>query len=286
MAHVSTADLSGIEETAFITLHGRVLDAQADEPILADPYAIDAADQVDYDFSRLQPNPRLDLRERLNVAIRAVIIDSWVRSFIDRNPHALVIDLGCGLDSRAFRLAPPPSVDWYDVDFPAMIQFRATVYPQAPTIHPLGTSLNETGWLSELPKDRPAIAVADGLYPFMKKSAFPAMLNAISRHLFAGEFVMNGYTKLSSRMMPRVLPAVKTLGLVLNEGFDDPHDVERWNPDLTLVEQSRLIDSPDVEKMPARFRWQCKVMRNIPVLARQDVGVLRYRFGDTDPHVR
>ncbi|QRP46881.1 class I SAM-dependent methyltransferase [Amycolatopsis sp. FDAARGOS 1241] len=269
---MNTAALSGVGEAAFITLHARALDAAAPQPILADPHANRVVEAVDYDFARLGPTPKLDLKERLSAGIRGVIFDGWVQEFVDRHPDAVVLDLGCGLDSRAYRVRRPTGVDWYDVDLPAVIDLRRRLYPET-------GELAAGRWLDHLPADRPMVAVMDGLYPFRSPRSFPALLNRLSAHFDLGALLILGYSRLSSRMLPRVLPAVNTLGITLNDGFDDPHDVERWAPALRFVEQRRLIDSPDVAKMPPGYRFRSRLMARIPWLARMDKGVLRYEFG-------
>ena len=40
--------------------------------------------------------------------------------FIERHPDAVVVDLGAGLDSGFYRVAPPPKVHWYSVDLPGI----------------------------------------------------------------------------------------------------------------------------------------------------------------------
>lgn len=281
MPGISTAGLSGVEETAFITLHARALDARSEPSILRDSYAVDAVAKVDYDWRRLQPNPKLDLKERLNVAIRAVQFDEWVRDFVARNADAIVLDLGCGLDSRALRVNPPPGVDWYNVDFPAMIALHERLY-ETTNVHRLATSLDEEDWLEQLPAGRPVVVVLDGVYPFLRKSSFIRLLKRVTGHFEEGEILLLGFSTLSSKMMTRVVPAIKALGVPINEGFNDPRDVERWNPDLRLAEQRRLIDSPELAKAPRKVRVQSKIMRSIPGLAKADKGMLRYTFrGET-----
>ena len=61
-------------------------------------------------------------------------------AFIRHHPDAVGLDLGVGLDTRLVRLAPPATVDWYDVDFPAVIDVRKRVVPD----RPMSTSLVRT----------------------------------------------------------------------------------------------------------------------------------------------
>ncbi|MFI0420975.1 class I SAM-dependent methyltransferase [Spongiactinospora sp. 9N601] len=278
MSGISTAGLSGQEETALITLHARAVDAKAAQPILGDPHAVRVAQALDYDWERLAPSPKLEQKERLNVTVRATHFDRWVRRFIAGNPDAIVLDLGCGLDSRGYRVDPPSGVDWYDVDLPKMIAIRAQVYQETANIHMLGSSLSDEGWLEALPAHRPVVAVMDGLYPWIAQSDFITLLRRITAHFDRGEILLLGFSKLSSRMMRTVVPAVKTLGVPVSQGFDDPYDVERWNPNLRFTAQERLISSPEVAKMPRGEQIRCAIMRAVPGLARLDKGMLKYTF--------
>ena len=56
-----------------------------------------------------------------NMAMRAKIFDEWVEKMLAQNPDMLVLHIGCGLDSRAFRITVPYT-NWIDGDFPS-IQF-------------------------------------------------------------------------------------------------------------------------------------------------------------------
>ncbi|OLS97455.1 hypothetical protein BJF90_09935 [Pseudonocardia sp. CNS-004] len=40
---------------------------------------------------------------------------------IARHPEAVVLDLGAGLDTRAWRVEAPSTVDFYDIDLPEVV---------------------------------------------------------------------------------------------------------------------------------------------------------------------
>jgi O-methyltransferase involved in polyketide biosynthesis len=60
--------------------------------------------------------------------MRAKQLDDWSTDFLRRHPNAVVLHLGCGMDTRAFRLHPPETVQWFDVDQPDVIAFRRKLY--------------------------------------------------------------------------------------------------------------------------------------------------------------
>ncbi|WP_214415037.1 hypothetical protein [Sphaerisporangium fuscum] len=100
-----------------------------------------------------------DLGEILNVQVQGVgdglasqhsrpaIDDEWVRRFLSDNPGAVVLDVGCGLESRVFRIDPAPGRHWYDVDFAGMIILRDRLYPSRPDHTSVGAELTDAaGW--------------------------------------------------------------------------------------------------------------------------------------------
>ena len=49
--------------------------------------------------------------------VRVRQYDYWIREFIAKEPNGAVAYLGCGMDTRVYRVDPPESIAWYDVDF-------------------------------------------------------------------------------------------------------------------------------------------------------------------------
>jgi O-methyltransferase involved in polyketide biosynthesis len=109
-----------MQETLFLTLCGRALDNQLPHPILADTMAAQIVRTLDYDCARFH----LSTSPIINIAHRAEKLDQVAQNFVTRHPNAVGLDLGAGLDTWIFRIAPPATVDWYDVDFPEVITAR------------------------------------------------------------------------------------------------------------------------------------------------------------------
>src|SRR5215213_9570373 len=117
--------LSNDKATYLATLYGKALDARSPNPILGDTFADAAVRQIDFDFTSL----KLPNGGDITLPARARHLDGWTRDFIAAHPTSTVLHLGCGLDSRVFRIDPPATVDWYDVDFPDVIDLRRQLYP-------------------------------------------------------------------------------------------------------------------------------------------------------------
>ena len=114
------------KETYLATLYGKALDAAVEHPILGDRFAAEAVARIDYNFNEL----KLPSGGEITLPLRARHFDQWTRAFLAANPESTVLHLGCGLDTRVYRIDPGPKVRWFDVDFPVVIALRERLYPE------------------------------------------------------------------------------------------------------------------------------------------------------------
>ena len=102
----SSVRWGSVEWTNLVTLYLRAYESRSRHPILGDHAAAEAVDRIDYDFKRIHRNS-LPASNQYLVALRAKQLDDWSTDFLRRYPNAVVLHLGCGIDTRAFRLHPP-----------------------------------------------------------------------------------------------------------------------------------------------------------------------------------
>lgn len=167
-------DFSGVrwgsvEWTNLCTLYLRACESRSPRPILGDRTAAEAVDRIDYDFKRMHRavNPAAN---RFLVALRAKQFDMWTTDFLRRHPNAVVLHLGCGLDSRVMRLSPSAGARWFDVDQPGVIDLRRKLYADHDGYQMIGSSVTEDGWLDRIPTDGPALVVAEGLLMYLTEA--------------------------------------------------------------------------------------------------------------------
>jgi O-methyltransferase involved in polyketide biosynthesis len=152
-------DLKGAPATLLVTLYAKALDYRSPHPILNDERADQIVELIDYDFERVT-----GFGDSVMMAIRAKQYDEWLKEFLARHHDAVVLNLGCGLDTRVSRIDPPGSVRWFDVDFPEAIDLRKRFYTNGSNYTMLAASLSEEPWLDLVPRDRPAAIVAEGVF--------------------------------------------------------------------------------------------------------------------------
>jgi O-methyltransferase involved in polyketide biosynthesis len=275
---IATTDLSPIERTAFLTEYARALDSRWARPILGDTLAHEVVGNIDYDFAGLGVQTSVVCQ----TALRAKMLDDRVRAFITAHPDAVVVDLGAGLDSGYYRVAPPPSVHWYSVDLPGITALRDQVLPAAPQSHSVPASLTDSRWPDAIPADRPTMLVADGLFAFLTEAQIIAIFSAITDHFGTGELAFNDYGRIgwASRLAVKLYPQkmFKDVGSQWGyPGFKDAHHPQTWNPRMTLLEEASLAHQPEVDLFPGWIRVATKLSGRSKAGARK-ARILRYRF--------
>src|SRR5258707_14585576 len=101
------------KETMLMTLSGRAIQNQWKNPILYDPWAEEAMRHIDYDISKQYSGVgSWKMWSEVGctiIASRAVTFDELTQGYLAEHPDATVLHVGCGMDSRVFRVDPPAS---------------------------------------------------------------------------------------------------------------------------------------------------------------------------------
>lgn len=145
-----------------LAMHAR--DAEAAQPILGDRYAADV-------LKRAEQQPSLGALALTGntplICTRAKLIDDAARAFLARHDEAVVLHLGCGLDSRVLRLDPGPGVQWFDVDQEPVIELRREFYDARDNVSMVAASVTDPALWSQVPEDRPRLVLAEGLLMYL-----------------------------------------------------------------------------------------------------------------------
>ncbi|WP_197383092.1 class I SAM-dependent methyltransferase [Mycolicibacterium mengxianglii] len=270
------------QESLFLTLGSRALDSRLPRPFLGDTMADRIITTTGYGLDKFpQLNTKLlDRRSKVfDVAVRSKVIDGMVRRFVLRHPNAVVLDLGAGLDGRISRVDPPTTVEWYDVDFPVVADLRRKLLPQSANAHNVGADLTDPAWLRDIPSDRPAMIVADGVVLFLTQEDFVALLNRLTTHFPGGELALNAYTTHAMRTFKRSRAMRAIAGDLANPGLNDPGLLEHWVNGLTLLDEIFLTRTPEAADLPLIGRSAARLAAKSATLSRiMATVVLRYRF--------
>jgi methyltransferase (TIGR00027 family) len=260
----SDVQWGSVEWTNLCTLYLRAYESRSPEPILDDEAAAEAVDRIEYDWARMRRATWPGSNQYL-VSMRAKQFDDWSADFLSRHPNAVVLHLGCGMDTRAFRLHPRDTVQWFDIDQPDVIALRRKLYDDRDGYRMIGSSVTDE-WLDQIPADRPILMVAEGLVMYLTEPEVRTLLQGLTDRFHSGELLFD----TTSPMGPR-LSKVLTKGII-KWGIRDARELEHWNPRLRFLEQSPVGALYErIPSAPLRLLWRlvnATPLRNYDVLNR------------------
>lgn len=155
-----------------------------------------------------------------SMGIRSAVYDRWLEENLKLWPGAVVIHLGCGLDSR-FRRVGARRGCFYDVDFPQVIQERKKFFREEADYRMLCADIREEGWLESIRAGGDALVVMEGVSMYLTDEERRRVLKNLAARFDRVKLLMDGYTVFGARAS-RLKNPVREVGVTRVYGFDDP----------------------------------------------------------------
>src|SRR5260221_1034100 len=111
-----------IADTAFLTAFCRALETDRTNGHFRDPFAKTLAGTRGERL--LKSWPRWETTAA-GCIVRTYLIDRMLLQTVEECDIDTVVNLGAGLDTRAFRLPLPPELSWIEVDDPRVLSYKA-----------------------------------------------------------------------------------------------------------------------------------------------------------------
>jgi len=271
---VQDAELVGVQKTLTPVLRAKALDNRLPDPILGDQYAERVMRRLDPDYDKRRFGTS---QMGLAAVVRTKAHDDWARGFLAEHPDAVVLHLGCGLDARVYRIDPPATVDWYDLDYPAVIDLRRTLLPPRANYTMIGSSVTDLTWLDRIPRGRPALTIAEGLVPYLTETDVRRLLTGIVEAFPEGQIQCDTVPVWAWRTS-RWDPTLRRYGAQFHCGFDHPATLADTHPRLRYVDEAPMNDSPVLmAKAPSNVRRIYRLLNLLPGL-KHSTSIVRFRF--------
>jgi O-methyltransferase involved in polyketide biosynthesis len=288
------------KETMLMTLSGRAIQSQWKNPILRDPWAEEAMRHIDYDLSKQLTGVASwsmwkDIGPTI-IATRAATFDLLTTRFLADHPDATVLHVGCGMDSRVFRIDPPAGVEWFDVDYPDVVALRRQLFPEPRTpappaaaqvrvaspqrgnrdaaYHVIGAQLDDLRWMDDVPRDRPGLFIAEGVLHYLSETEVKALFNAVVAHFPSGQMI---FDICNSFIVKRAGSNVGGTGATYKWGLDDPQDIKQLEPKLELIKEFKPSEQVAFSRFPLWWRVLYRIQEVNPTLRRME-RIVVYRY--------
>lgn len=201
-----------------------------------------------------------------NMGMRAAVFDRWLTEKLAENPGAVVLHLGCGLDSRANRVAHA-GYQWFDVDFPEVIQERSRYFSESEEYRMLGADVRQPGWLDTVPKADTAIVVMEGLSMYLQMEELKQLLRNIKERFDYVHLLMDTYTTFAAKATKYKNP-INSVGVTQVYGFDEPEELTgdtgfRFVREYDLTPNDLIAQLPKQEQGFFRTMFAGKLAKKI-----------------------
>ena len=228
--------LSGVNKTLFIPLYGKSLVSRRGI-ILRDEMAEKIWAKEGFPIGGKSRSKWL----ALNMAMRARVFDDWADEMIREcagmgageqagaalggGSDALVLHVGCGLDSRCLRVKEKAGM-WYDCDFPEVIEIRKKYYQESDSYRMVALNAAESDGIKELPDAPAVIVVLEGISMYLTNEQLRAFLGALEDKYPKVHVLMDIYTEFGVRAS-RFKNPVKEVGVNRIYGIDNIDDLTK-----------------------------------------------------------
>ena len=156
------------------------------------------------------------------MGIRSAVFDAWLGQQMAAAPDAVIIHIGCGMDSRILRIGAQ-NRKWYDVDFPEVIRERKRYFTETDDYNMIASDARDGAWLAAIKETKSAIVVMEGVSMYMPAKDMRALTDRLSAHFDHVVLLADAYTSFAANMSKCRNP-INNVGVTDVYGIDDPRE--------------------------------------------------------------
>ncbi|MET3135151.1 methyltransferase (TIGR00027 family) [Oxalobacteraceae bacterium GrIS 1.11] len=238
-----TSALRNVSDTALWVAMCRAIESERPDALFCDPYARLLAGGRGETIIGDLPQGRA---MAWPVVARTAVMDEIILQRVAAGARS-VLNLGAGLDARAYRLPLPAALRWVDVDLPELIALRRERLAQAPPAcehASLAADLSDAGAraaaLAQADGGAPALAITEGLLAYLSEQ----QVSALALQLHAQPALRWWLTDL---MSPQLLRMLK----------------QSWDPMLSAANASMQFAPADGAAFFAALGWRLVEQRSV-----------------------
>jgi methyltransferase (TIGR00027 family) len=254
----TTLALSDVQATALLTLFCRALENESEDPILHDPKAREIANQIkpvlaqspDALYQSLAQG-RVNKVLQTHIAMRAWKYDQVTQQFLRRCPMGGVVNLGCGMDTRFWRV-DNGTVQFFDLDLPELIAFKRQLVDESERYQMIAASVFDTNWMERVAQTgvQDWLFLAEGLFMYLDENKLREMVLTLQARFPGAELLCEVVNRLYLNkffmpMVKRKMQRSAHLGkdATFRFGVGDSRELEEWNHGIQFLDDWNYLDT-------------------------------------------
>ena len=224
--------MNHVSKTLLIPLYMRALENRKKEPLLRDTLADRIISNINYDFSQFEE----DQNSGYCCVARAKYYDDYVRKSVAEHDQTVVVNVGCGLDTRFHRLHDLKNVLFFELDLPDVLEMREQFIPETTGFH-VPVSMFDTSWMEQIKSNYPnahVITIFEGVLMYYSEEQVKMLLNEISDYFPEGEVF---FDMCNRKIVNQEVGLLRDFEANFKMGVDNGEEIERIVPRLKLTGQ-------------------------------------------------
>lgn len=242
-----------------LTLFARAKYSMMPYPAFYDVKSIEILRNLNYDFTLADK----DMAMSSGTVARTIVLDRMLRGCLAQHPNCTVINLGCGLDTRFYRL-DNGQIQWYDIDLPESMEVRRRFFTDTDRVHTIAASAMDTAWAAQIPPTaKQMYVIVGGLSMYLTADDIRQIFRIISARFRRVEVIMEIMPNIWKRKGDRVEKSVAATAARFTWSADTGAEV------VPLARDFRWIADRDILDGMAILHPQMRLLRLLPTPLRR-----------------
>ena len=185
------------------------------------------------------------------MGVRSAVFDEWLNQRMTDLQDAVVIQIGCGMDSRIIRVGTK-NHKWYDVDFSEVIEERKRYYTETDDYKMIAGDARDCKWLTAIAEKKSAIVVMEGVSMYLTIDEMRNLADCLCAHFESLSLLVDCYTSFAVKMSKRRNP-INDVGVTEVYGIDDPQAYQ--SEKLAFVKEHTMIPQKYIDELKGIERF-------------------------------
>ena len=185
------------------------------------------------------------------MGIRSAVLDEWLKQQMVERQDAVIIHIGCGMDSRVIRVGTE-NHKWYDVDFSEVILERKRYYEEKTDYQMIAGDVRDCKWLTNIKETKSAIVVMEGVSMYLTIEEMQNLTDSLCSHFETLVLLVDCYTSFAAKMTKYRNP-INDVGVTEVYGIDDPQVYQ--NDELIFVKEHMMIPQKYIDELKGFERF-------------------------------
>lgn len=174
-----------VSDTALMVAACRAHESEQDDAWVRDPFAARLAGERGKAILNAMPYANV---ARMGLAIRARFVDELLLEALAANEIRTVLSVGCGLDTRPWRLEVPADLRWMEIDFAEMLDYKEGLMSSEKTRcrrERLVVDVSDPAQrrrMYEAAGPEPSLMITEGLLMYLPAATVDALASEIPTH--------------------------------------------------------------------------------------------------------